>query len=91
MKFHKFRNRAYLYTALLNLEIFRSHINYTWKWRGEYYRLSLPFNPFRKDKYGFEISEDGTSGNARFYRPKREWGLVEPQDPEYLELMRNKK
>lgn len=89
MRIIRYPNRAYLHSKFLNLEMFKSHINYTWWFGGECYCVSIPFNLFNKKKYGMFISPDGTPGNARYYRPKREWGLVEPWlDPGYREARR---
>lgn len=84
---HKLGHRIFINLGELNITVMRSHANYELKVGRNYYHLSVPFNPFVSHLYGFYISPDGTPGSATYYRPKREWGLVEPQDPEYLALI----
>lgn len=88
MRYSKFGKRRNLYIAGLHFEILKRHTNYNFKFRGEYYSISIPYNLFNKRLYGMHISHDGTPSNARYYRPKREWGIVEPWlDPAYQKAL----
>ena len=87
MRYSNIYGRKHIYIAKFHIEMLKKHINYELKIKNNWYHLSLPYNLFNKRLYGFYITPDGTPGNSIYYRPKRDWGLVEPNDPSYLRLI----
>lgn len=88
MKYSKYFSRRYISSKYLNVEILKHHANYKWVFREMHYHLSLPFNPLKISKYGLYISRDGSPNEAHYYRPKSDWGIVEPiNDPAYLKAV----
>ena len=87
MRYSNVFGRKHIYIGKLHIEILKRHINYELRGKENWYHFSLPFNPFNKQLYGLYISPDGTPSSATYYRPKRDWGLVEPNDPKYLSVL----
>ena len=88
MKFvSKLGKRFFIHFGRFNITLMNHHANYEMKAINNYYHLSLPFNPLNKKLYGFYKSPDGTPSGATYYRPKRDWGIIEPQDPSYKKLV----
>jgi hypothetical protein len=72
----------------------RNAMHYAWNYRrkdGMYVCFRPPSRCFgMRLGYYFYISPDGTPNEAIYYRPKKHWGIVEPDDPTYLKLMEEK-
>lgn len=73
----------------------RNAMHYAWNYKrkdGMYVCFRPPSRCFgmRLGWYLY-ISPDGTPSSATYYRPRKHWPLVEPNDPEYIDLMERKR
>lgn len=73
----------------------RNAMHYAWNYQrrdGMYVCFRPPSRCFGlRLGYYFYISPDGTPSDAIYYRPKKYWGIEEPNDPAYHKAMWMKK